>query len=92
MQVPDNLENNKGNIYMSNANPPGVYGAYFNQYKADFLTFLRLRSEEVIPNGQMVLTFAGRSIADPTSKDCCRKWELLAKSLKDMSAEVYMIH
>lgn len=92
MQVPEKLENyNKGNIYISKASPPGVYEAYFNQYKADFSKFLRLRFEEVSPNGQMVLTFAGRSTADPSSNDCSCKWKLLAKSLEDMSAEVLSI-
>ncbi|KAA8520354.1 hypothetical protein F0562_014610 [Nyssa sinensis] len=35
----------------------------------------------------MVLTFIGRSIADPTSKDCCCLLELLARSFLDMVAE-----
>ncbi|KAL8155164.1 hypothetical protein AgCh_000527 [Apium graveolens] len=91
LQVPEKLGNyNKGNIYISKASPPGVYEAYFDQYKADFSKFLQLRSEEVSPNGQMVLTFAGRSNADPTSNDCCCKWELLAKSLQDMSAKGFI--
>ncbi|KAK1357075.1 Salicylic acid carboxy methyl transferase [Heracleum sosnowskyi] len=88
-QVPPNLlDNNKENIYIAKASPPGVYEAYFNQFKKDFTTFLRMRSEEIIPHGRMVLTLLGRSIADPTSKDCCYIYELLAKSLYDIFTEV----
>lgn len=86
-QVPENLENNKGNIYMSKKSPPNVYEAYWRQYLRDFSTFLRIRSEEITDNGRMVLTFIGRSGADPTSKDCCCIWDLLATSLHDMVAE-----
>ncbi|MFS7942517.1 putative methyltransferase [Helianthus anomalus] len=35
----------------------------------------------------MILTFAGRSMPDPASEDCCDIWELLAKSLVDMVKE-----
>ncbi|KAK1386990.1 SABATH methyltransferase 22 [Heracleum sosnowskyi] len=87
-QVPaELLDNNRGNIYIAKASPLGVYEAYFNQFKSDFTTFLRMRSEEIIPNGRMVLTLLGRSIADPTSKDCCYIYELLVKSFQDMLAE-----
>ncbi|WOH14522.1 hypothetical protein DCAR_0934041 [Daucus carota subsp. sativus] len=86
-QVPEKLGNNKGNIYISKTSPPGVSEAYAEQYRTDFSKFLRLRSEEVVPGGRMVLTLAARSISDPTSKEFCCKWELLAKALQDMSDE-----
>ncbi|KAL1818960.1 hypothetical protein ACET3Z_013829 [Daucus carota] len=87
-QVPENLlDNNKGNIYITKASPPGVYEAYFNQYKQDLTTFLRMRSEEIIPDGRMVLTLLGRRASDPASKDCCYLYELLAMSLHDLVAE-----
>ncbi|KAA8520359.1 hypothetical protein F0562_014615 [Nyssa sinensis] len=86
-QVPEGLENNKGNIYMSKTSPRHVLEAYLKQFQKDFSSFLSLRSEEIIPNGRMVLTIISRSIADPTCKDCCWYWELLAKSLLDMAAE-----
>ncbi|KAE8677201.1 hypothetical protein F3Y22_tig00111542pilonHSYRG00133 [Hibiscus syriacus] len=41
----------------------------------------------MISGGRMMLTFIGRSITDPTSKDCCYLWELLAKSLLDLVAK-----
>ncbi|KAA8520355.1 hypothetical protein F0562_014611 [Nyssa sinensis] len=86
-QVPENLKNNKGNIYMAKMSPPDVSVAYLKQFQRDFSTFLSLRSEEIVPSGRMVLTFIGRSIADPTSKDCCCLLELLTRSLLDTVAE-----
>ncbi|KAL1823563.1 hypothetical protein ACET3Z_010341 [Daucus carota] len=87
-QVPANLlDYNKGNIYMAKSSPRCVYEAYFSQFEKDFTTFLRMRSEEVIPNGRMVLSLVGRSSADHTMKDSCYMYGLLGKSLLDMSAE-----
>lgn len=90
MQVPGNLEKNGGNIYMAKASPPGICEAYFDQYTSDFSTFLRLRSLEIAPKGCMVLTFQGRSSADPSNSGCCILYEILAKSLQDMSTKVHM--
>lgn len=86
-QVPEKLENNKGKIFISKSSPPGVHEAYLKQFQKDFSTFLQLRSEEIIPNGRMVLTFGTRSAADPTTDDSSFTWDLLAKSLLDMAAE-----
>ncbi|KAL8093416.1 benzoate carboxyl methyltransferase-like [Apium graveolens] len=87
-QVPDNLlDYNNGNIHMANLSPRRVCQAYLTQFTKDFTTFLCMRSEEIIPNGRMVLTLPGRSSADHTIKDGCFMFRLLAKSLLDMSAE-----
>ncbi|EOY32829.1 S-adenosyl-L-methionine-dependent methyltransferases superfamily protein, putative [Theobroma cacao] len=86
-KIPGRVENNKGNIYMAKSSPPSVLKAYSDQFQKDFSNFLRLRSEEIICGGRMVLTMVGRSIANPTSKDCCCLWELLTKSLFDLVAE-----
>ncbi|KAK2990045.1 hypothetical protein RJ640_015436 [Escallonia rubra] len=86
-QVPEGLENNKGNIYMSNTSPPDVFEAYLKQFQRDFTIFLRSRAEEIKPGGNVVLAFVARSIADPASNDCCSIWNLLVKSLLDMEAE-----
>ncbi|WRX35062.1 SAM dependent carboxyl methyltransferase - like 10 [Theobroma cacao] len=72
---------------MAKSSPPSVLKAYSDQFQKDFSNFLRLRSEEIICGGRMVLTMVGRSIANPTSKDCCCLWELLTKSLFDLVAE-----
>ncbi|KAK9056287.1 hypothetical protein SSX86_027377 [Deinandra increscens subsp. villosa] len=86
-QVPEGLENNSLNIYMAKSSPPNVFQEYGKQFKSDFTKFLQLRSEEIICGGHMVLTLAGRSVADPTSDDGCCLWELLAQSLLDMVKE-----
>nr|XP_043620281.1 probable jasmonic acid carboxyl methyltransferase 2 [Erigeron canadensis] len=86
-QVPQGLENNKLHIYMSKTSPSNVFNAYRMQYHEDFTEFLRMRSQEVISGGRIVITIPGRSIIDPTSDDCCIIWELLARSLVDMVKE-----
>ncbi|XP_059648673.1 benzoate carboxyl methyltransferase-like [Cornus florida] len=87
-KVPERLDNNKGNIiYMTKTSNFHVFEAYLKQFQNDFSTFLRLRSEEIIPGGRMVLTFRGRSTADPTSKDSPTLNEILQESLLNMVAE-----
>ncbi|KAK8545096.1 hypothetical protein V6N13_066404 [Hibiscus sabdariffa] len=83
-KVPKGVDNNKGNIYISKSSPPNVSKAYSEQFQNDFSNFLRCRSEEMMSGGRMMLTLIGRSITDPTSKDCCSLWDLLAKSLLDL--------
>ncbi|MBA0844371.1 hypothetical protein Goarm_001471, partial [Gossypium armourianum] len=85
--VPRGVEDNKGNLYIAKTSPPNVSKAYSEQYRNDFSRFLRFRSEEMITEGRMLLTFIGRSITDPTSKDCCTIWDLFTKSLLDLVAE-----
>ncbi|KAL7593440.1 S-adenosyl-L-methionine:benzoic acid/salicylic acid carboxyl methyltransferase 3 [Lactuca sativa] len=86
-QVPEGIENNKTNIYMARTSPPNVFEAYGKQFHTDFIKFLELRAKEVVRGGCMVLTFLGRSSADPTTDDGCRLMELLAQSLLDMVKE-----
>ncbi|XP_034682371.1 salicylate carboxymethyltransferase-like isoform X1 [Vitis riparia] len=86
-QVPQGLESNKGNIYMASSSPPCVLKVYYEQFRTDFSMFLRCRSEELLEGGSMVLTFLGRRSEDPSSKECCYIWELLAVALNDMVAE-----
>ncbi|KAK1391102.1 Benzoate carboxyl methyltransferase [Heracleum sosnowskyi] len=89
-QVPVNLEKNRGNIYMAKASPPGICEAYFDQYTKDFSTFLSLRSLEIAPKGCMVITFQGRSRADPSNNGCSILYEILAKSLQAMSTKGFI--
>ncbi|KAK2999221.1 hypothetical protein RJ639_023870, partial [Escallonia herrerae] len=86
-QVPEGLENNKGNISIAKTSPPDVFEAYLKQFQKDFTLFLQSRAKEVKTDGHLVLVFLGRSIADPTSKDSCCIWYPLLKSLFDMMAE-----
>nr|XP_043637565.1 benzoate carboxyl methyltransferase-like [Erigeron canadensis] len=87
-QVPQGIGNNNAlNFYIAKASPPKVIHAYQGQFQSDFTKFLQLRSKEIVPGGQMVLTFPARSISDPTSEDGCIHWGLLAQSLHDMAKE-----
>jgi len=36
----------------------------------------------------MIITFVGRKSDNPTSKECCYIWELMAMALNDMVLEV----
>ncbi|XP_057976662.1 salicylate carboxymethyltransferase-like [Malania oleifera] len=86
-QVPEGLEGNKGNIYMARTSPAGVLKAYYEQFKRDFSEFLKCRAEELVEGGRMVLTFLGRKSEDPSSKEGCYIWELLALALNQMVSE-----
>ncbi|XP_006398896.2 salicylate/benzoate carboxyl methyltransferase isoform X2 [Eutrema salsugineum] len=87
-KVPKGLEKNKTSVYITNSSPISTYKAYSNQFQRDFTTFLKLRSEEMISNGRMVLTFIGRNNMDnPLHRDCCHFWTLLSKSLRDLVIE-----
>ncbi|TXG49914.1 hypothetical protein EZV62_025789 [Acer yangbiense] len=78
---------NKEKIYISTTSPPAVREAYLSQFQDDFSTFLKLRSQEMVPNGRIVLMLQGRQSADPTSKECCYQWEILAKALTEMVSQ-----
>ncbi|XP_018490017.1 salicylate/benzoate carboxyl methyltransferase-like [Raphanus sativus] len=86
-KVPEKLEND--NVFITNTSSQSAYKAYLNQFQRDFTMFLRLRSEEVVSNGRMVLTFIGRNTLnnDPLYRDCCHLWSLLSKSLHDLVFE-----
>ncbi|KAF5463107.1 hypothetical protein F2P56_019048 [Juglans regia] len=84
-QVPEQIENNKRNIYIASTSPPNVPKAYSSQFQRDFSTFLKCRAEEMVTGGRMVLTFMGRKSEDPTNKDGSNSmWEFLAMALNDM--------
>ncbi|KAE9621372.1 hypothetical protein Lal_00032110 [Lupinus albus] len=86
-KVPEGIENNKGNIYMSITSPLNVLKAYYEQFQRDFSLFLKCRAEEVVEGGCMILTFVGRRSENPYSKECCFIWEVMAKALNDMALE-----
>ncbi|KAK6227849.1 hypothetical protein SCA6_000189 [Theobroma cacao] len=72
---------NKGKIYISKTSPPAVWKAYLSQFQEDFLSFLRCRSPELVPDGRMVLIIHGRKSADPTTRESCYTWEVLADAI-----------
>ncbi|KAI3699405.1 hypothetical protein L2E82_43689 [Cichorium intybus] len=86
-QVPQAEETNKRNIYMSTTSPSSVIRAYYQQFQTDFSVFLKCRADEMVSGGRMVLTILGRRSDDPSSKECCYIWELLAMALNDMVSE-----
>ncbi|KAL2892877.1 Caffeine synthase 1 [Bienertia sinuspersici] len=51
---------NKGNIYLSETCPKEVAKAYFTQFEQDLTHFIKLRSEEMVHNGCMLMTLRGR--------------------------------
>ncbi|KEH20407.1 salicylic acid carboxyl methyltransferase [Medicago truncatula] len=87
-KVPEGADNNKGNIYISSTSPLNVVKAYYKQFQIDFSLFLKCRAEEIVEGGCMIITFVGRKSDNPTSKECCYIWELLAMALNDMVLEV----
>ncbi|KAJ1420074.1 SAM dependent carboxyl methyltransferase [Sesbania bispinosa] len=61
-----------------------VYKAYCEQFQRDFKLFLKSRSEELTPGGNMVLTFIGREKPHQISDPCV---VILGMVLKDMVLE-----
>ncbi|KAJ8442552.1 hypothetical protein Cgig2_026494 [Carnegiea gigantea] len=78
---------NKGKIYLSKTSPKSVISAYMLQFRKDFMSFLKCRSQEVIPGGRMVLAFIGRSSTDPICEIACAFWDLIASTLMTMVSE-----
>lgn len=76
---------------MASNSPLSVLKAYYDQFQKDFSFFLNCRSKELVTGGRMVLTFLGRRSEDPSSKECCYIWELLAMALKEMVLEVILL-
>ena len=88
VKVPEGVEEwNKEEIYIGSKSMAPAINAYYNQFRVDFDTFLKCRSEEVVGGGAMVLTILGRKSENAASKECCYIWELLALSLKEMVSE-----
>ena len=93
IKVPQGLEKNTSSVYITTSSLPSAYEAYLNQFQRDFGTFLRMRSEEMVCNGRMVLTFIGRStLDDPLYRDCCHFWTLISESMCDLVFEVTYIY
>ncbi|RZB60921.1 Salicylate carboxymethyltransferase isoform B [Glycine soja] len=83
-KVPECIDNNKSNIYLGRTSPSNVVRAYYEQYQRDFSLFLKCRAEELVEGGRMILTIMGRRSDDPSSKDGCYIWEIMATALNDM--------
>ncbi|XP_057533210.1 probable caffeine synthase 4 [Amaranthus tricolor] len=51
---------NKGQVYISEASSELVARSYLKQFEQDFTQFLECRSQEMVIQGRMLLTFRGR--------------------------------
>ncbi|EOA32151.1 hypothetical protein CARUB_v10015402mg [Capsella rubella] len=89
-KIPDSLESNTKSIHIKHPYTPNVYKSYLNQFKNDFSDFLKMRSEEMVQNGRMVLTFVGRKASNTLSKDCFQVWSLLSDCLLDLASEGFV--
>ncbi|KAL4199123.1 hypothetical protein AMTRI_Chr03g49650 [Amborella trichopoda] len=56
-------------LHVSQSSPSSVPQAYLHQFQKDFSLFLKLRSKEMVSDGRMVLSFAGRKTSDPCEKE-----------------------
>lgn len=74
------LSINRGSIYISEHSPPQVSEAYSDQFRQDFLFFLRSRSEELVRGGKMVLILLGREGPDHVDRGNSFFWELLTRA------------
>ncbi|XP_050205159.1 probable jasmonic acid carboxyl methyltransferase 2 [Mercurialis annua] len=87
-QVPK-IPLNKGHIYLAKTSPANVHKAYLGQFERDLETFLRCRSEEMVHEGRMVLTFYGRDDMNMYKSNTYKPniWELFGTLLNDMVLE-----
>ncbi|CAH2033688.1 unnamed protein product [Thlaspi arvense] len=85
-KVPQGLDNKKS-VFINSSSPQNVYKSYLEQFQTDFSSFLKMRSEEIMPNGRMVLALIGRNASDPLYRDCFHMWSLLSDSLLDLVSE-----
>ncbi|ESQ44655.1 hypothetical protein EUTSA_v10003351mg, partial [Eutrema salsugineum] len=83
-KVPQGLEDNINNVYIRSGCSLSVCHSYMYQFQTDFYSFLRMRSEEMLPNGRMVLTFIGKKDVDPLCRDGFYLWSLLSDALIDL--------
>ena len=80
---------NGGNICVDKTTPAGVAELYRLQFQKDMLLFLKLRHEELVLGGQMMLTFLGRKYEDIYNNGYVNHtWGLLAQSLRSLVKEV----
>ncbi|MED6169494.1 hypothetical protein PIB30_021791 [Stylosanthes scabra] len=81
-QAPKKL-GNKENVHLTSTSPAAMHRAYAEQFQKDFKLFLKLRSQELVPNGGMVLTLLGRD----KTRDMRTAWTLIGITLNDMVLE-----
>ncbi|CAI9091410.1 OLC1v1026441C1 [Oldenlandia corymbosa var. corymbosa] len=92
-QVPDGLipesgkPRDKGSIYDDKASPSYVHQAFLDQFTRDFTMFLRMRSEEMVKHGQILLTFICK---DSEEVEGSHYLSLMENALSDLVTEGYI--
>ncbi|WVZ81771.1 hypothetical protein U9M48_029113 [Paspalum notatum var. saurae] len=75
----------KGEIYITKTMSPSIVKSFQQLFQKDFSLFLKLRYEELVFGGQMVLTFIGRKHEDVFCGESNHHfYGLLAQSLQSM--------
>ncbi|AQK68342.1 Salicylate/benzoate carboxyl methyltransferase [Zea mays] len=89
-QEPEGLEAwrkpclNEDNIYIARTTAPSVAKLFQEQFQKDFSLFLKLRHEELVHGGRMVLIFLGRKNEDVYSGDLNQLFALVATALQSL--------
>lgn len=89
-QEPEGLEAwrkpclNEDNIYIARTTTPSVAKLFQEQFQKDFSLFLKLRHEELVHGGRMVLIFLGRKNEDVYSGDLNQLFALVATALQSL--------
>ncbi|KAF8723607.1 hypothetical protein HU200_021564 [Digitaria exilis] len=92
-QAPEGLKGtrktcqDKGDIYITKTTSPSIVKLFQQQFQKDFSLFLKLRYEELVFGGQIILTFIGRKYEDVFSGESNHLYGLLAQSLRSLVDE-----
>lgn len=79
---------NGENIYIAKSTPQLMVELYQDQFQKDMSLFLKLRHQELVPGGKMLLTFLGRKEEDVLDGDLSHFFGLLAEALQSLVTEV----
>ncbi|CAD6341945.1 unnamed protein product [Miscanthus lutarioriparius] len=81
------MQHTTDNIYITKTTPSFVVKCFQEQFHKDFSLFLKLRHEELVYGGKMVLTFVGRKDEDVYNGDMNQLYGLLSRSLQSLVAK-----